>query len=345
MRTDNNKQIPLSDDLDYLAQAGYEKLPLQPGDLQELYSRIDKRIYVEKGAIFKQRLLLASVILVAGALLWYFTYYFSHTGSSAVIVKNKTQAEKTTSQNTGTKKTRPVTETVSQETSLNNKKAHTAYSREHFTKENTGRHLRQDIQAETLPLQSVTSLEEQLRPTPKEELELLPNAPVIYLYDLKVSDYQRLYFTKSEPFTIKNGGLSSIYENSNTYAKPKTREEPVYTADMVLKDGLKAFAKQDYSRAQSHFSLLLDLNKKDVNAQFYAALCAYHLAHTVKAAVLLKQVLANENNVFDQEAEWYLALTLLKNNEIEDARELLLKINKKSGFYANKAGEKLNDLK
>jgi tetratricopeptide (TPR) repeat protein len=112
----------------------------------------------------------------------------------------------------------------------------------------------------------------------------------------------------------------------------------------VLKDALIAFNKQDYTKSISLFSILLELNKKDVNAWFYSALCFYHNNNNAKAIVFLDKVLENENNVFDQEAEWYKAQALIKTNDKEAALELLLKINSRRGFYADKAGDKLKEI-
>jgi hypothetical protein len=274
------------------------------------------------------------------------TWLIAKNYSPVLKPESKPMAEIKTLQEENTRQqiTPSASDTVFPELKI--KSTHPVYPKEHFTKENTDIHFNPELSAEVLPSKLITHIELESKEAPKKEmLEMLPNAPVIYIYDLKVSDYQKLYFRKSDPFTIRNGGLTADYENIKGYTPNKNKEEPVYTADMVLKDGLNAFNNAKYSKSLSFFTILLDLNKKDVNALFYSALSHYHTDRPAVAIALLDRVLENENNVFHQEAEWYKALALIKNNDTQAAKELLLKINARQGFYAEKAGEKLKELK
>ncbi len=338
----DNKHQPSADDFDYLANKGFEKTPFSEADLEDIQQRIDKKVGSTRTNIPKGRIITAIALLSTATVLWYTLYY----GNGA---KNKTPDPHTaiTSETPGAAEQTVVTDSVvkNEPTISISKKENTVYPKEHFTKENTGVHFTQDISPEILPSHNITNIETTNElPTQKQVLELLPNAPVIYLFNLKVSDYQQLYFKKNEPFNIKNGGLSSDYENITGYKSVKNKEEPVYTADMVLKDALVAFNKQDYPKSISLFSILLELNKKDVNALFYSALSFYHNNNHPKALAFLDKVLDNENNVFDQEAEWYKAQALLKTNNKEAALELLLKINSRKGFYSDKAADKLKEV-
>lgn len=327
------------DDFEYLSQMGMEKLGLNNSDVEDINSRIDKRT---GSALPGNKLIVGSVALI---LVIFFAW---------LIIRNYTAPLKTAEQKDTN--TPPVPESNAPKTiipsasdtvfpELKIKSAHPVYPKEHFTKENTDVHFDPVITAEILPSKNITKIETEVPEAPKKEmLEMLPNAPVIYIYDLKVSDYQKLYFKKSDPFTIRNGGLSADYENIKGYNPNKRKEEPVYTADMVLKDGLDAFSQAQYSKSLSFFNILLDLNKKDVNALFYSGLSYYHTGKPAAAIAMLDRVLENDNNVFHQEAEWYKALSLIKNNDTEAAKELLLKINARQGFYAQRAGEKLKEM-
>ncbi|MFL5753929.1 MAG: tetratricopeptide repeat protein [Bacteroidia bacterium] len=332
-----NKNIP--DDLDYLSELGFEKQGLTGDDVEDINKRIDKKV---SGSYSGGRIVTGlAVIAVAVLLSWLIVKKYTAPGNKTEtpLAVNSQLPESSG----GTKIIPAASDTVFPE--LKTKSAHPVYPKEHFTKENTDVHFNPEMTAEVLPPHDITQIEIKNAEAPKKEmLEMLPNAPVIYIYDLKVTDYLKLYFKKTDPFTIRNGGLTADYENIKGYHPNKNKEEPVYTADMVLKDGLNAFNKAEYGRSLSFFSILLDLNKKDVNALFYSGLSYYHTDKAQNAINMLDRVLENENNVFQQEAEWYKALSLIKNKDTEAAKQLLLKINARQGFYAERAGEKLKEM-
>ena len=330
------------DDFEYLSEMGFEKLGLNNDDVDEVNKRIDKKVNSSfSGGKFVIGL---SAFAVIALLTWLIVKNYSTPAKTTEhnLAENKSVAPSENSP-LGKKIVPAASDTVFPEIKVKNQ--HPVYPKEHFTSENTDVHFNPEVTAEVLPPKFITKIEiENVKAPKKEMLEMLPNSPVIYIYDLKVTDYQKLYFRKSDPFTIKNGGLTSDYENLKGYNTNLNKEEPVYNMDMVLRDGLNAFNNANYAKSLSFFAILLDLNKKDVNALFYSGLSYYHTDKAQYAITMLDRVLENENNVFHQEAEWYKALALIKKNDKEAAKELLLKINAKQGFYADKAGDKLKEM-
>jgi tetratricopeptide (TPR) repeat protein len=203
--------------------------------------------------------------------------------------------------------------------------------------------------------------------TPVEKLELIPsisankidlvneseedendvvaphfNPDAIYIYDLKVSDYNGLYIKKAtfEPDFFKNH-VAVTKENRSDEEVDLGIETSKISADRVLKDGLAGFTKQDFHKALSNFNLLLERNENDVNAQFYSALSYFNLNQQSKAIERFKQVLTNKNDTFYPEAEWYLALIEWKYGDKNQAKLQLEKIVSEKGFYAKRAKDKL----
>lgn len=170
------------------------------------------------------------------------------------------------------------------------------------------------------------------------------NPNVIYIYDLKVSDYNKLYFGRATPeiFLLKKS-IPAYRENGKSVDDFPV-EEKVIPADKILKQGLASFSKQDFRAAVRDFGLLLENNPEDVNAQFYSALAYYNLNKAGLSIRYLNKVLENSSDVFYPEAQWYLALASLKNGEPENARKILQDIIAEKGFYAARAAEKLRNL-
>jgi tetratricopeptide (TPR) repeat protein len=219
---------------------------------------------------------------------------------------------------------------------------------EHFEISSKDNHFTEDMTIEELPTKPISIVNNTTSIEPTEDLlRLLPNASIIYIYDLKVTQYQKLYFKKMKPFVLEVNGLSAQFENSDeykSYLKDKSFNNN-YTLDMLLKDALKLFNKQKHKQAFTLFNELLNYNSNDPNAFFYSGMCQYYTGNNEDAIARFNNVIDNENNVFHQEAEWYKALCLSKQKSNKEAAiTLLTKINNQKGFYAIQAGEKLKEL-
>jgi tetratricopeptide (TPR) repeat protein len=167
----------------------------------------------------------------------------------------------------------------------------------------------------------------------------------IYLYDLKVADYNKLYFpaVNNEPFLFKTH--TPVYkENKESLAEEEEEEKSIARPDRILKQALADFSKHRFNNSITNFSLLLEHNPKDVNAQFYSALAFYNLNKTTRSIELLNQVIVNPNTSFYPEALWYLSLVTLKTGNKENGKLLLERIVSEKGFYSKRAADKLKSL-
>ena len=169
------------------------------------------------------------------------------------------------------------------------------------------------------------------------------NPAAIYIYDLKVSDYNKLYFpaySTNDPSLFKTH-TPVFKENKDDVADDFGIEKWVIAPDKVLKAGLAAYNKQQFNVALDQFNLLLKNNAWDVNAQFYSALSYYNLNKPEQAIERLQLVMKNPNDTFYPEAQWCLALLAIKTGDLPSAKAQLETIVAEKGFYAKKAKEKL----
>lgn len=200
-----------------------------------------------------------------------------------------------------------------------------------------------------IPVEPIKSITPGLIPVPVKTPEVLINpnynADIIYIYDLKVTNYNLLYLkNKQKPFEIK-GHTPSYKENkesSNTVFE-KDYEQTI-AAGKVLKTGLGYFNKGKYGKALGEFQLLLDANPTDVNSLFYSAVAYYQIGKYDRTIKNLEAVLKSPNNTFHPEAKWNLALSNLKIGEKAKAKQLLIEIANEKGFYSKRAGDKLKNL-
>jgi hypothetical protein len=170
------------------------------------------------------------------------------------------------------------------------------------------------------------------------------HSDVIYIYDLKITDYDRLYFNFAKRNFEIRGYTPPHRENDSTADYLADDEVEAVAADRVLKTGLALFSKANYSKALEQFLLLMENNHEDENALFYGAICCYNLGKYKAAIRSFEEILKDPHSAFGEEAKWNLALTQLKTGERGKAAELLSSIVSDKGFYAKKAGEKLKSL-
>jgi hypothetical protein len=169
------------------------------------------------------------------------------------------------------------------------------------------------------------------------------NAQVGFLVDLKITEFDKYYTTPIEVKETPLTGVPAQYEDDHGMMKEYEEEETVrqVPADQFLREGLIAFRDARYGKCISKMEVLLDHNENDINALFYSAVSYVKLEMYSKAIPLLDKIIADPNNVFDEEAEWYKALALEGNGDTLAANELFRKISTGSGFYAKQAAAKL----
>lgn len=199
-----------------------------------------------------------------------------------------------------------------------------------------------------IPLEPIKSIQPDLIPVLNKAPEVLVeqtfNSDVIYIYDLKVTNYNSFYFNYQKPFEIKTG-TPAYRENKETenVLFEKDCEETI-AADKILKSGLAYFTKGKYNKSLGEFETLLELNPNDVNSLFYSAVSYYQVGKYDCTIKNLEAVLKNPNNVFHPEAKWNLALSNLKVGEKAKAKQLLQEIVNEKGFYSKRAADKLKGL-
>ncbi|MFN8715123.1 MAG: hypothetical protein ACK5Z2_19900 [Bacteroidota bacterium] len=206
------------------------------------------------------------------------------------------------------------------------------------------------VQTNDVPLQPVVQPEKPVVTVvpPAEPAEVKPkepdyNFPIVYILDLKITDYNRIYNKplKSRKLTLTGTPASQEERNSGSQAE---EEIVTLTADQLLRDGLKAFRAGRYGRCISKFEELLKNTPDDINAKFYIAVSYVKLEMHSKAIPLLDAVIESENNAFREEAEWYKALALIGSGDTDEAKDLLKKISGDNTFYSKQAAEKLKTL-
>jgi len=173
------------------------------------------------------------------------------------------------------------------------------------------------------------------------EIKYAPNAPYIYLHDLKIANYN-LYYFKSQKSVTVHGSLNADKANKNETGLKIEDSYQAYFLHEVIKEAMKQFKKQNYKQCLTLLERVSEFSKNDINCYFYLGMCYYYLNDYPNSYKELKQAQIHTCNVFYEETNYYLALGAQKTNRLLEAEQLLTDIANNNGFYTKKAKELLS---
>lgn len=164
-----------------------------------------------------------------------------------------------------------------------------------------------------------------------------PAPRLLYLHDLKLVHPSALY-PRTPEVALEPGGLDARYADRS--GQTRQSEPPRMQAYIPFVDAaLERFAAADHKAALTELQFLLGQYPNDVNAQFYGGLCCYNLGLYPRALQLLQRAADHPVTAFDEEADWYVALTLQRLQRTAEAQAAFVSIAERGGFYAERARE------
>jgi hypothetical protein len=164
-----------------------------------------------------------------------------------------------------------------------------------------------------------------------------PVPPLLYLHDMKLVHPAALY-PRTPEVALEPGGLDARYADRS--GQTQQNEAPRMQAYIPFVDAaMERFAAADHKAALTDLQFLLGQYPNDVNAQFYAGLCCYNLGLYPRALQLLQRAATHPVTAFDEEADWYVALTLQRMQRSTEAQVAFTRIAERGGFYAERARE------
>lgn len=211
--------------------------------------------------------------------------------------------------------------------------------------------------AEEVKIQSVfyAARSKDLKHTLRKDLE---NAPIHHINEKKQS--KQLYLILRNVAAILILGLTSFYffnslsstKSTNNFQELveshiQNRHDPPFTtmnADDKLEEPWKvAYRTQNYSVTIDQLS---KINNPSNEQTLYLALSHMYadIPNIEKTIFELKGLLANNNNVINDEAQWFLSLAYLQSGDINNGNTLLKKIVSEESWNHKKASKLLQEF-
>lgn len=103
------------------------------------------------------------------------------------------------------------------------------------------------------------------------------------------------------------------------------------------------YDKQKYADALKEFDKYIQDNPQDYNVLFYRGITHMKMDQSESAVADFEEVISGNSLLHDQ-AEWYLGLAYLKNNQKKEAADLFFAIAGKDTEYSEKANTIVNKI-
>lgn len=144
------------------------------------------------------------------------------------------------------------------------------------------------------------------------------------------------YILSNKPFSTDRL-VSKYYKPAHPILQVRSFE---ISSDDAFKEAFNFYQQNDYKNALKYFNTL----ENQITANFYSGICYIELEQFNKAVSSFEYVVNDKDNLFVEQAEWYLGLIYLMNNQKDEALDQFNNISKSDSYYASQAKEILKYL-
>jgi len=126
--------------------------------------------------------------------------------------------------------------------------------------------------------------------------------------------------------------FQSFYNVDEVYLNTRSGNS---TSTDLLEQGLLLFEKDKYLESINYFDQL----PTSVTALYYSGVAHMELEEYEVAVFKFDQVIVSYLNVFHDQAQWYKGLCLMKQEKVNDAKDVFTRISHSESYYKGKAKE------
>jgi len=123
--------------------------------------------------------------------------------------------------------------------------------------------------------------------------------------------------------------------------KSIVRGDTSYTLE---EQAMQAYEGRNYQRAAALITSVIQTKPEDPDWPFYLGISYLELNDFKQAERYLKISATNPRSMYIKQAQWYLALSYVKNNQNAQAKEILNNLKLQTGVYSDKAKQLVEHL-
>jgi tetratricopeptide (TPR) repeat protein len=147
-------------------------------------------------------------------------------------------------------------------------------------------------------------------------------------------------------YNMKSLNSDEIIDNYyKTYQAPAAQRSGSSQSNPDFVLALEFYNTSDYAKAATLFNKVIESNPKDMQSVLLSGVSSFEDKKYPEAKQSFVTVIDDNNNLFIETAEWYLALCYVKTSEKEKAIQLLNKVKNEGGIYSKDANKIIRNLK
>lgn len=131
----------------------------------------------------------------------------------------------------------------------------------------------------------------------------------------------------------------SPYEVTVTYRSGNTE------VDRLLLNALERYEEKDYEHALVLFEEVLESRQNDMAVNLYSGISYMEEEKYQKATKSFNSIISDKDNLFIEQAKWYLAMCYLRTEKTNKAQDVLREIIKEESYYKEQAVRVLRDIR
>ncbi len=130
-----------------------------------------------------------------------------------------------------------------------------------------------------------------------------------------------------------------------TYEPPATQRSAEVVSNDDFNQALEFYKTNDFKNAAVYFKKVINREPKDMYSTLLYGISNFEGHKYPEAQKSFNRVIQDRNNLYIDQAEWYLALCYLNTDENDKALQLFEKIKNENGIYKNDAKDIISKLK
>jgi tetratricopeptide (TPR) repeat protein len=112
-----------------------------------------------------------------------------------------------------------------------------------------------------------------------------------------------------------------------------------------MREALYFYENQDYEKASLLFQQILNSRPDMMASHLYSGIAFLELKKYPQAEQSFNTVIAQNDNLYIERAEWYLGMIYLLNGETDKARMQFQKIKQSDGYFRDEAAKILRKIR
>jgi tetratricopeptide (TPR) repeat protein len=143
--------------------------------------------------------------------------------------------------------------------------------------------------------------------------------------------------------SLNNDEIMNRYYKA--YEPPTSNRSATSGADADFTLALEYYNTHDYNKAAILFNKVLESRPNDMQTVLLNGVSNFEEKKYPEAKISFGKVIDDKNNLYIDQAQWYLALCYINTNEKDKAQSLLTIISKEDGIYKSDAKKIIRKLK